>query len=147
MPRFARFLGLLLVLGVGCGSATPAPGSPTSAARGAVDVAKDAWVTAASACVDAAEEANSYDIRQKCAEVLVPARALILDAANAVDTEWSPKAACDLAQAAALIAQAAASLPVQFSKDISAVIQDAAVLAQAAAGSAACSASDAGVGG
>ncbi len=152
MTRFARILGLFLILGgcsvVGCGGSNGAPPvSPTAAARGAVDVAKDAWVVAATACTDAAEESGDDLIRQKCADVLIPARTLIIAAAQAVDTQWSPKAACDLAQGVALVAKSLEALPLNFSADIKTVIDDAATLAVAAVGSASCSASDAGVGG
>jgi hypothetical protein len=134
---------LVAVAGCQCGGAAPVVKNPRPAARAAVDVAKDAWVVVADACVAAAEEANDDSIRAKCAKVLKPAHDMIVDAAEAVDTNWNAGAACALSNAMKLVDQAASGLSL-FARPTQAVVADALAVAQDLAG-AGCGSSDAGV--
>ena len=148
MNRLVQILGGAMIASaiavVGCVSTTVnAVSSPTAAPRAAVEVAKDAWVLTATACQDAAEAANDDSIRTKCGAVMLPARDLILVASAAVDTTWSPKAACDLAQGVTLVVQAANGLPVTYSAEIGTVLSDAKVLVNKVLDSSVC-ATDAG---
>lgn len=124
-----------------CGGNMSQAQTARATARAAVDVAKDAWVAVANACVDVAsvDPDAGPALEANCGVYLAPAHDLILSAGAAVDTDWSPKAACDLAQATALVAKAAQS--VASLKGTAAVVaQDAATMAAAIAASAACSA-------
>jgi hypothetical protein len=128
-----------------CGAGARIVANPRAAVRGAVDVAKDAFVVVGRGCVDASKETANANIAAKCAEYLDPAYTLISDASAAVDTDWSPKAACGLAQATALVAKTAGLLGA-ISPEVMPVAADAAALASALLGSAMCAldATDAG---
>jgi hypothetical protein len=140
---FRALFAFALGLAACAGSPSAPAATPTSAARSAVDVAKDAEVLVGTGCIAAAVLAKDDSIRTKCGAALAPATVLIESAAGAVDTNWSNKAACDLAQAVALIAATAGkfgALPANFAP----VLADATVLAGAAVGSSSCASSDAG---
>lgn len=130
-----------------CGGATPSPAAVRAGSRAAVDVAKDAWVLVAHACIDAAQEMGDAGdgpaLEGKCASYLSEAHDLIVAAAEAVDTDWSPKAACDLAQATVLVAGAANAVGA-IKPQVKPIADDAVVLATAALGSSVCAATDGG---
>lgn len=96
---------LLCLFLVGCG-ASMSPAMVRAQARAGVDIAKDVWVMTANACVDAAAESGNDELRLKCRALMVPAHDLIVAAAEAVDGQWSPSAACALGRATALMGQA-----------------------------------------
>ena len=143
MRAILAFVMFLVVACTGCGAASSPANAPRAATRAAVDVAKDAWVIVGTSCVDAAKIAKNDQIRVKCAHYLLPARDLISYAAEAVDTQWSPKAACALSQGVLLVADGAKDL-VTYSKTIQPLVDDAVALANVMVGSAACVPVDAG---
>src|ERR1700682_4263861 len=136
MNRLARLSYLFLFLfACSCGGASSVPGTPRSASRAAVDVAKDAWVLAANACVDAAQATNSKALLKKCAGPLTDARVLLMAAADAVDGTWTPQAGCDVLNAVMLVAKAVGGLGV-YGQDILPVVTDSVALATGIAGGA-----------
>jgi hypothetical protein len=142
MKHLSRLAYLFLFLAVcSCGGAPSAPATPRSAARAAVDVAKDAWVLVANACVDAAQVTNSKALLHKCAAPLTAARVLLLVAADAVDGAWTAQAGCDVLDAVLLVAKGAGSLGA-YGVSVLPVVQDAVMLATGVAGSA-CQTADA----
>lgn len=133
-----KLLLVALVL-AGCGSSTPAPKTPViprATARAAVDAAKDAWVTVAQICVDVGTASQDVRIGDSCDQYLQPAHDLIVLAAEAVDTQWSPAAGCALMQGAAQIANAAKLLPLKPTD--AALVEDAQAVAAAVSSIAAC---------
>jgi hypothetical protein len=121
-------------LTAGCAGAPAAPPvDPRPAARAAVDVAKDAWVVAANACIAAVQSGAGDAVQQVCSKNLDQAHDLIVVAATAVSTGWNSNAACDLAEGAKLLVAVSNSLS---SADVAAVVSDAAVVAQGLAGGA-----------
>ncbi len=119
----------------GCGGAAPPAVTARATQRSAAAVAKDAWVLVAQTCVSLSQERQDDSIRVKCGVYLVPAHDLILVADDAVDTQWSTSAACELVQATGLVASAAEVLGAS-SPQVKAVATDAAVVAKALAGAA-----------
>jgi len=94
----------LFMLTTGCFKTSFSPAQDVRpVARAATDLAKDAWVLAATACLDAANAAGDDAIRAKCEKVLTPAHDLIAAAAEAVDTSWTDGAACDLLKATGMV--------------------------------------------
>jgi hypothetical protein len=126
---------LLACLGcTGCGAnlANTPPETVRAEIRAAVTVAKDAWMIVATTCVNAADATGDESIRTQCAKYLVPARTIIITAAQAVDSGWNTQVACDLSIGVDLIARAAADLRVD--AKILVIVQDAATLAKMVAG-------------
>ncbi len=143
MRAILAFVMFLVIACTGCGPSTPGAVTPRAATRAAVDVAKDAWVIVGTSCVEYAKAAKDDHIRVKCAHYLMPAKELISYAAGAVDTQWSPKAACALSQGVLLMADAAKDL-VKFNVTVQPLVDDAVALASAMVGSDQCAAPDAG---
>lgn len=96
----------LALLVAGCGGATPSPQTVRAKARASVDLAKDAWVLMANACVDAVTTTGDATLAAKCGKPLEVAHDLIVSAAVAVDTNWNTSASCNLENAVDLIASA-----------------------------------------
>jgi hypothetical protein len=98
--------------------------------RAAVALAKDAWMSAAQACVDVAH-ANNDEMPPVCRTALVPAHGLIVAAAKAVDaSNDAPKAAaCELADAVHEIASVLPTLG-PAGKEIAPIVNDAVILAE-----------------
>lgn len=96
----------LLLLATACGGATSNPATPRAVARASVDLAKDAWVMLANACVDAVQTTGDPSLVDSCGKPLEAAHDLIISAATAVDTNWNTSAACELQNATTLIASA-----------------------------------------
>lgn len=137
-------LGLALGFAVACGATPPVVQTARPAARAAVDVAKDAWVLLAHACIDVAKiPGTDPKILDACQKTLPTAHDLILDAATAVDVDWSPKSGCAVLQAAQLLAQVASGLG-GLGTTILPVVTDAVALA-GVVGSCGSTPSDAGV--
>jgi hypothetical protein len=140
------FIGSLVL--TACGGAPPKPLTPAQSqratARAAVTVAASAFVLAANACLAAsqADPVNHAAIAKTCVKYLDPAHDLIVEAAQAVDSTWSPKAACDLSQAVTLATTAMTTLGLN-TASLAPVLQDAAMLALALAGTN-CAPADAG---
>lgn len=121
----------------GCSAAPPPAAQVARAtAHAAVDIAKDAWVTV----YDVAEQEKA-DGKEKIvpamADDMILAHDLIIDAATAVDTNWSTEAGCTLLQATQLIAKSA-TLSSKLSVGGQAVVKDAADMAQNLLGGANC---------
>jgi hypothetical protein len=117
---------------------------PRATARAAVDVAKDAWVLVARACIDTAETTNNDELRIQCAKYLSPAHNLIQSAADAVDTNWTQGAACDLAHATDLLVETLHNVNLgPAANDVRATIEDAVSLANQSSGYS-CGAADGG---
>jgi hypothetical protein len=138
----ATVAGLLAIGIFQCGTNLPLPSKTAldatrANARAAVLVAKATYVLAAQACLDVSEIAGNQAVAIKCAAYLDPAYNLIIDAANAVDTTWSPVAACELTQAADLVARAVGDVgPIGAS--LASYAQDASLLAHNLLGGVAC---------
>lgn len=129
--RFLLPVALLACLA--CGAASPTASAPKNVradARAAVDVAKDAWVVTANACLDAAQLTGDTSLKDKCGKPLEAAHDLIVAAADAVDTQWTDGAACSLTRATLLIASVVPSLGAP-GADVVAVANDAAAVARA----------------
>ncbi len=140
VPPTMAVLFVLALPTFGC-SSTPAPQMVSRAtARAAVDVAKDAWVTASDVC----KAAGTADpaVGAKCAEPLDVAHDLIVASALAVDTNWDGNAACSLAKATLLVSTAATFVPVSASGLT--LIKDADDMAKSVLGSSVCATSDGG---
>ena len=118
-----------------CGSAQSPNSATRSAERAAVSVAADAWAAAGQACLDVAGASGDAGPRvvADCKKGLTPAYDLIMGAAAAVDTNWSPAAACDLVQGVGLVAATVASLP-SVDPTVKSGIADAQILATALSG-------------
>lgn len=125
----------LCLFAFSCGGAPSAPATPRSAARAAVDVAKDAWVLVANACVDTAQVTGSKALLKKCGQPLQDARVLLMAAADAVDGAWTTEAGCDVLDAVLLVARSAGGLGA-YGTSVLPVVQDAVMLATGVAGSA-----------
>lgn len=127
-----RFLIPALLFCMACGAASPTASAPKNVradARAAVDVAKDAWVVTANACLDAAQLTGDTSLKEKCGVPLEAAHDLIIAAADAVDTQWTDGAACSLARATLLIQSVVPALGAP-GADVAAVTNDAAAVAQ-----------------
>lgn len=142
--RFLPVVALCLATACGGGPSTPQTPKvdPHALMYSGVETVAALWSAAASACISAAEQSGDDSIRQKCADVLLPAHDTILAAADAVDT-WTladqNNLPCLLKSAAAAVTQAAA-LP--FMPPGTARLRDG--LALAGALSATCTATDGG---
>ncbi len=106
-----RFTALTLLLAAtACAPSAKSPDMIRANARAAVAVAKSTYVLVGDACLEASQLPSGAAIAMKCADYLDPAYNLILDAALAVDTNWTASAACDLVQAVTLVGKAAMTL-------------------------------------
>lgn len=111
MNRLARILGpSFLVLAAGCSAAatnkavTAVNNADRATARGAVTVAMQTWNVAESLCEAYAATANANPVVVMTCETNLPkAHDLIASAAEAINTQWTASAGCDLATAIELI--------------------------------------------
>jgi hypothetical protein len=108
-------LFLTLIACSGAPNVVKTPGAARAEARASVELAKDAWVTAATACLDVAKATMADN--GKCGVLLTPAHDAIVDAAVVVDT-MAPgdlvtpsSVACNLQRAALAILKVPSVLP------------------------------------
>ena len=124
-----------IFLGVALAACAPtnAPVPPRAEARAAVLVAKDAWVTAATACIDLAKETMIDNAT--CAKYLEPAHDAIVVAADAVDAMdpsakvTPPVVVCSLIRATQAIAKTPTTLPKAVADVLAPILDEAAKVA------------------
>jgi hypothetical protein len=118
---------ILIAIGLapGCASLSSALAMPVSAHSdqvAAIALAESVWTTAADACIQYAEQKGVAPSLTPCAAPLRTARALLIAASQAVDTNWTTSAGCSLLQAVEITDMVAENLgaPANVTKSIAA---------------------------